>query len=67
MMVMVITMVSRRRRREMGVSVIDVDDTYVIDGEGQPAILALEAQVSKLPHVKHRTSSKTSVDFTTHT
>lgn len=26
-------------------SLIDVDDTYVIDGEGQPAILALCAQV----------------------
>lgn len=25
---------------------IDVDDTYVIDGEGQPAILALDAQAS---------------------
>lgn len=30
----------------MGTSVIDVDDTYVIDGEGQPAILALGAQAS---------------------
>lgn len=38
--------VGRRRRREMRPSLIDVDDTYIIDGEGQPAILALSAQVS---------------------
>eukprot|EP00904_Undaria_pinnatifida_P012608 jgi/Undpi1/8478/HiC_scaffold_25.g10945.m1 len=40
----------RRRRQMMQPSLIDVDDTYVIDGEGQPAILALCAQVIPLAH-----------------
>jgi len=35
----------RRRRNDLRPSLIDVDDTYIIDGEGQPAILALDSQV----------------------
>ncbi|CAM9502020.1 unnamed protein product, partial [Scytosiphon promiscuus] len=40
----------RRRRQELGPSLIDVDDTYIIDGEGQPAILALDSHVIPLAH-----------------
>lgn len=36
---------SRRRRNDLRPSLIDVDDTYIIDGEGQPAILALDSHV----------------------
>lgn len=38
-------MFTRRRRAELRPSLIDVDNTYIIDGEGQPAILALDSQV----------------------
>ncbi|CAM9822713.1 unnamed protein product, partial [Ectocarpus sp. 8 AP-2014] len=40
----------RRRRNDRRPSLIDVDDTYIIDGEGQPAILALDSHVIPLAH-----------------
>lgn len=52
---------SRRRRREMRSSVIDVDDTYVIDGEGQPAILALDAQASTKSNSAHTSCVNTDI------
>ncbi|CBJ33092.1 expressed unknown protein [Ectocarpus siliculosus] len=42
--------VRRRRRNDLRPSLIDVDDTYIIDGEGQPAILALDSHVIPLAH-----------------
>ncbi|CAN0480254.1 unnamed protein product, partial [Laminaria digitata] len=41
LVICVVFFACRRRRQMMQPSLIDVDDTYVIDGEGQPAILAL--------------------------
>ncbi|CAM9844021.1 unnamed protein product, partial [Pylaiella littoralis] len=44
--------VRRRRRTEQRPSLIDVDNTYIIDGEGQPAILALDSHVIPLAHAQ---------------
>eukprot|EP00752_Nemacystus_decipiens_P009591 g8569.t1 len=43
----------RRRRNDLRPSLIDVDDTYIIDGEGQPAILALDSHVIPLAHAHY--------------
>ncbi|CAN0272012.1 unnamed protein product, partial [Hapterophycus canaliculatus] len=50
LLLLLVLLLHRRRRQELGPSLIDVDDTYIIDGEGQPAILALDAHVIPLAH-----------------